>query len=225
MAALWALGKLVPWQVWAVIGLGVALLAGDAYFHVWLAVHDHKLEAEVSAAVKKERDDFWGAREDASNAAHEKALAVLQLKLSTSLASARAAAAKHARDLAAAQLARDAAQESLANRRSLDVTAEAARMCTLTRGVVLHFNEGAACANGDLAACDRRTAGSADVAVNEPAGVSLDTYTAGVERTQDALSTCRAQVAGWQSYHATVIAPWIASMLEALQLCSPKGSP
>lgn len=205
--------RTVPWQVWAILATGLAL-----WF--WLRTHD----AALTKKVTDERNAYWQAREDKANADYKLALGALQLKLDTSLSTARAAAERHAAELAAKETKRRAAVTALALERKKNVTAKANADCQLTRGVILQFNKGAASANGSDVAEAAGPAGAGSESVDAPAGITLDQLVAGVNATQAALGTCRDQVVGWQTYHANVVKPWITSTLDALSTCIPKGS-
>lgn len=212
--------KAIPWQVYAVAA--AALAAG-----VWLQWHDDQIRAEVAAdwrAKLEASEKACKAREDAANAAHAKAIAALQLKLDTSLASARAAAAAHAAQLKAERDKRLHAEQLLENERSRNVTPEADVACVLTRGVVRQFTVAAAIANGEQPPVDAGAAGSGPGDVNAPSGVAISQLSRANDDNAAAFASCRGRVAAWESYHATVIKPWIASTLEALDLCIPKGT-
>jgi hypothetical protein len=90
---------------------------------------------------------------------------------------------------------------------------------------VRQFNLDAAGANGDDPAAVGGTAGPGSEPPGAASALALSAYALAVRDTQRALGACRAEVTGWQTYHATVIKPWIASTLEALQQCIPKGTP
>lgn len=204
----------------------VLALAGAAIAAVlWLNVHDQELTAAVTAKVTEERDTYWKAREKAANAAYSDAIAALNRKLEIAYSNAQAAATKAAAVAAAREAKHQADMDALRAQRRNDVTEKANAACDLHRGVILHFNAGAACANGSEAACDQGTTGASAGDVDASAGVSLDTYVGGVEDTQRALGTARGQVIAWQAYYATVLQPWITTTIDALSSCVPKGAP
>lgn len=211
------------WQTWALIGGALAIFGG----YVWLDVHDQALLAgaakEKADAVAAERA-ACRKREKDSNDHYAHQLADLQAYIDGRAADE----AKHdqaLRDAAARErAARAKAEDQLANERTRNVTAEAARLCTLTRGVVLQFNAGAAEANGGDELAIAAAGASGGLAVDAPAGLPLAAYTGAVEGTQRALRACRAQVTGWQRYHAEVIVPWIATAIEAANRCTVKGA-
>jgi hypothetical protein len=202
-----AILRKIPPVVW---GVGIVIVV--AYFA--LEWHDARVRAE---AIKPLQDEITAA-----NKAYADNLVALHRKLEIADGNAQAAELKHTQELAAAEKKHQAAFATLEAKRNANVTAEAARLCTLTRGVVLQFNAGAARANGSDAPDDQAPAGSGSQAVDAPAGVPLNTYAAAVDATHDALGACRDQVVGWQTYHANVVQPWIASTLEALSTCIPK---
>lgn len=210
------------WETWALFALAGSIFAA----RVALDMHDQKLlevaHQEKVAAVAAERKACQ-AREDESNARYRAGLAALEAQL----AAAKVAAEKAAKDLAVAQAKARAERErsgkELEAERSRNVTPEANRLCVLTRGGIVQFNAGARRANGQSHfVATEPAAGAGAGLVDDPAGVSFDTYERAVEGTQDALGTCRAQVTGWQDYHAKVIKPWIASTLKALEACVPR---
>lgn len=202
----------LPWQVWAILGTAIVAM-------VWLNYHDAALRDEVA----KERNEYWGAREKKANDDYARAVGALQLRLDSSLASARIAADKHAAELAAAQKKLAASTAKLEQARRKNVTEKANADCRLTSGVILQFNTGAAGANGSEAVDDPAATGAGGFSVDAPAGVPLDQFVASVNATQTALGIARNQVKGWQTYHANVVKPWITSTLEALSTCIPKG--
>jgi hypothetical protein len=219
--------KLIPWgrwETWAVIGVVLAAIG----FKFWIGYHDAEL-ARVAAADQAKavaaRDKHCQDREDESNARYRAALAILEAELATAKAAAEAAAKDLADALARAKAERARTGKELEDARSRNVTAQANAMCTLTRGVVVQFNAGARRANGKSPFGDGDpAAGTGSQLVDEPAGVSLDTYERAIEGTQDALATCRAQVIGWQKHYTTVLKPWISSTVNALNSCVPRGS-
>ncbi len=204
----------IPWQIWGIVGTAAMLI-------IWLNYHD----AALAAKVTKERDDYWQARETKANKDYADNLVAIHRKLEIADGNARDASARHALELAARDKKHAADFAVLEKRRAENVTAKANADCNLTTGVILQFNEGAARANGSDAARAAAATGPGAGAVDAPSGITLDTYVAGVEGTQGALGACRNQVIGWQSYQANVIKPWIASTLEALSTCIPKGAP
>jgi hypothetical protein len=204
----------VPWQVWAILGTAAVAI-------IWLNYHD----AALRDAVTRERNAFWKAREDKANKDYADALVALHRKLEIADSNAKAAADKHALELAARDKKHAAVFAALELERKRNVTAKANADCSLTAGVILQFNAGAAGANGSGAAEAPAATGPGAVAVDAPAGVSLDQLVDGINATQAALGTARNQVKGWQTYHANVVQPWITSTLEAFSTCIPKGSP
>jgi hypothetical protein len=212
----WPFLRAVPWPVWAILA---AAVAGA----VWLDYHDQLLTKRVT----DERDTFWKARERAALEEFEAKILALNKRLDVANTNAAAAAAKAAADIARTKRERDQANAELEKQRSRNVTAEANRMCTLTRGVIVQFNADARSANGQREPFARDpAAGAGPELVDAPAGVSLDIYSGAVAETQRALGACRDQVTGWQQYHRDVLTPWIASTLEALSsFPTTKGTP
>lgn len=206
--------------------IAVLAIAGAAIGAVlWLNVHDQELTAAVTAKVTAERDSYWSAREKAANDAYTAAITALNRKLEIAYSNAQAAAKKAAAEAAAREAKHQADMDALRAQRRNDVTEKANAACDLHRGVILHFNAGAAVANGSPAGEDPGAARSDALDVDASAGVSLDTYVAGVEDTQRALGTARGQVIAWQAYYATVLQPWITTTIDALSSCVPKGEP
>lgn len=215
LAAALKLARAIPW--WAYVGVGGAITFG-----VWLQWHDDTLVDATTTKVTAARDKFWRDREDASNKAHETALHVLQLKLDTSLATARAAAAAHAAQLKAERAKRQAAEADLEKARSTNVTQEADRLCVLTRGIVRQYNVAAALANGEQPPVDGSAAGPGGV--NAPSGVAVSQLSAAIDAGARAYAAARERITDLETHYATVTKPWIASTLEALQQCNPKGA-
>ncbi len=240
-----AIFELAPWYVWALVvvaliavtylGLwapvmaflakvprefwiaGAAIVAILIAFNVWLDAHDEGIRADDA---KK-----YEAREKAANEAAEKRAAALARQLELATAAAAIAAEKSAKEAAQREAALHQRITALEKARQTDVTPEANRRCDLTRGVVLHFNAGAAAANEPAGGGESAAAPGADRGdVDASAGVSLDTFAGAIEQTQSALGTCRNQVTSWQTYHATVITPWIDKVTAALSSCIPQGA-
>lgn len=226
--------KLVPWTKWQTYAVA-AVIAAPFVFHAWLRTHDHnihvaddKVKDAAVAAEKKGRDDFWQAREDAANARYRVAVKKLEDDLATARVEAQLAQNDLDATLEAQQAELHSAFAELTKERAKHVTAEANRRCDLTRGVIVQFNAGAQRANGRASAAaaepDRGTAASGAEVDDARSGISLDTYTDAVQRTQEALGVCRTQVAGWQQRERDVIQPWITKAVRGLQSCIPKGN-
>lgn len=186
----------------------------------WLDYHDEQL----TTTVTKEVTAHWQAREDESNARYERNLTELQRKLERANSNADAAAAKHQQELIEKEAAHQARFRDLQQRRATNVTQEAIAACDLRRGVIVQYNAGAACANGDTAGCAATAPTTGAESANAASGVALDTFTDSINATQAALGVARGQVVGWQTYHANVLQPWIASTIEALSTCIPRGA-
>lgn len=207
--------RLVPWPVYAIVAAG---LAGGW----WLTWHDDELVATTRTAAIAERDKYWLGREDAANKLHEAALHAVQLKLTTALNTARAAAAAHAAQLAAERTKRKAAEAELEKARTTNVTPEADRLCVLTRGIVLQYNVAASVANGEQPPDNGGAARSGGV--NAPSGVAVSQLSAAIDAGARAYAAARERITDLETHYATVTKPWIASTLEALQQCNPKGA-
>lgn len=230
LSSAWKIVTTLPWQAWVAIGVVVALGAGYVGVKTWLQHHDEALaqaakthEAAAVEAAKKERNDFWQAREDASNAAYVEALAKLKQQLAAAKADAARRSQELNQDLANARVTIAAAADELARERAKHVTAVANARCDLTRGVIVHFNAGAAVANGERAAPDDPAHADAGGIEDESSGVSLDTYTAAVERTQVILGQARKLIDGWKALRASDERA-VADANKALANCIPKGA-
>jgi hypothetical protein len=198
------------WQAWAAA-------AAIATAWLWLGWHDHALRTEERTEVNAQ----WEERQRAAQAKFDAAMLQSAARSPTWCSPAwRARCAR--RELRQAQADHDAQFAALAARRPSYVTQKAIADCSLTRGVVLQFNAGAARANGAHDASPAAEPG-ADV-VDAPAGIALDRYTRAIEETQSALGTCRGQVIGWQQHWADV-GLWYASLARILDTCfPPKGT-
>ena len=204
----WAFLAKIPWQVWALLALAAAFFGYGEY-------RDHKAtkrtEARVNAAWEKRQADAQKAFAVAMQKKREQVADLVVDGIAKSDAQERELRDERARH--------DATFAQLKARRTDYVTEAANRNCILTRGVVLHFNAGAARANG-TADPSPAPAPPADL-VDAPAGVSLDQYAGAVEATQDALGSCRSQVTGWQRYWHDVNA-WQEKLGGILETCFPQ---
>jgi hypothetical protein len=206
--------------------LAICFIAGMAALVV---LHFALMKEAVSRehdAVTVERNTYWKAREDEANRNYAAALVTLHRKLEIADSNAAAAKAKHEAELVAKDAKHRAEMDAQDKERSENVTKEAVAACgNLHRGVIVQFNTGAARANGTHVDEDQPAAAARRALADEPSGIALDTYAAAVDATQDAVGDLRNQVIGWQKYHAEVVTPWIASTLDALSTCIPKGNP
>lgn len=213
IALFWkALGflKMIPWQVWAILGAAMS-------FWLWLGAHD----AALTKKVTLDRDAYWQGREKAANDRYAADMNRKRAEVADLVLAGIALRDQLEGVIRAQAAAFDARFTELKNRRAAYVTPLANRACTLTRGVVLQFNAGAAGANGAPEPFASRAANPGTEFVDAPAGVSLDTLTGAIEDTQRALGTCRRQVTGWQSFYSTVLVPWHASLAKTLQGTPP----
>lgn len=208
-AALGVLAK-VPWWVWAIAGAALALWLYTGYV-------DRRGRADERVKVNAE----WEKRSAAAEARFAAAMDRKRGEVSDLVLAGIAIKDSHARELRDRELEHEVRFEELRKRRPSYVTEKAVAGCTLTRGVVLQFNSGAARANG--APDPAPAAEPAPGLVDEPAGIALDRYTGAVEDTQSALGTCRGQVQGWQRHWVDVTA-WYSSLARILDACFPKGA-
>jgi hypothetical protein len=212
MGVILAIWRFVPLWAWVA---AAALVSG----WLWLGWHDHAIRTEVRAEV----DSEWAEKQRAAQAAFDAKMQAKRGEVADLVLAGVVRRDAHAAELRQAQADHDERFAALAARRSVNVTQKAIADCSLTRGVVLQFNAGAARANGASDAAAAPDAGAASV--DASAGVALDRYARAVEDTQSALGTCRLQVTGWQKHWADVTA-WYASLAHVLDTCFPtKGSP
>lgn len=212
MGVVLAIWRFFPWQAWAIA-------AAIAAAWLWLGWHDHSLRAEERTEVNAQ----WEERQREAQAKFDAAMDVKRGEVSDLVLAGLARRDAHAGELRQSQADHDAKFAALAARRPTYVTQKAVADCSLTRGVVLQFNAGAARANG---AVDPPSASQPGAdAVDAPARIALDRYTRAVEDTQSALGTCRLQVTGWQQ-HWVDVGLWYASLARILDTCFPsKGTP
>jgi hypothetical protein len=211
MGVILAIWRFVPLWAWVA---AAALVSG----WLWLGWHDHAIRTEVRAEV----DSEWAEKQRAAQAAFDAKMQAKRGEVADLVLAGVARRDAHAAELRQAQADHDEKFAALAARRSVNVTQKAIADCSLTRGVVLQFNAGAARANGAHDASPAAEPG-ADV-VDAPAGIALDRYTRAIEETQSALGTCRGQVIGWQQHWADV-GLWYASLARILDTCfPPKGT-
>lgn len=202
------IARLIPWQVWAALGVLVAFWG-----------HGRYVEHATTQRVALEVNATWQKRMATAKANFAAEMDRMRGNVSDLVLagiSERDARDRQLRDVLA-QMDQDFVD--LKNRRPSYVTSKAIADCTLTRGVVLQFNTGAARANGAP-----RPASAPEPApglVDEPAGIALDRYTGAVEDTQLALGTCRVQVTGWQQHWVGVTA-WYDKLRATLNQCFPQ---
>lgn len=202
----WTVLKLIPWQVYAVLGIGLA-----AYW--WLSAHDQAIEERVT----KERDAYHQGLQKKANDQAKARLARAQAEIADWVLKYVAV-----RDDLESQLRGEKKKLAEANAdlkvlRSKNVTAYANSRCNLTRGAVLQFNAGAASANGTATSPTPAAPPTGPDLVDAPADISLDSFVAAINDTQAALGDCRIQVKGWQQFWSNVVTPWYKSLDQTLQ--------
>lgn len=199
----------IPWQVWAILGAGVA-------FMLWLGAHDRALTKKVTA----ERDTYWQGREKESNDRYAAEMNRKRGEVADLVLAGIAMRDKLEGLIRAQAAAFEVEFTKLNNRRPTYVTSLADSRCIVPAGFILQWDAGAAKANGAPEPDDPAATGPWPQLVDAPSGIPLSRVSEAGTATQQALGDCRRQVSGWQAYYSTVLVPWYDSLSAIV-----KGSP